>query len=203
MPTLLAAVPPPSSAGAESLAWDGKYVFWGDATSIWQVFTTGGAPIQVASGLSAPGPVAANAVNVYWAESTSGIMSAPLGGGSVVTLASGQWSPDGTSQGLALGSGIVALAWGGHGLVQVPLGGGSADVIMDPGSPQAVAIDGSTLYWTQNGFNAGLAKAPINGTASMVTSLAIHGSPANEAGIAVDATDIYWSQDTSILKMAK
>jgi hypothetical protein len=191
-PTLVALV------SAPHFALSGAFLYWTDAAGVWKVPTGGGTPTQVVSVSTSPGPIAVVGSTIYWADG-AGIMKVLVSGGPVTMV--GPWAM--APQGLAADDSWVAVAYPQL-LLQVPTdpnSGAHPEILSDVGGPSAVAMDATTVYFTENGFNAGLQKVLIGSGPSV--ALAIHGTAASEAGIAVDATDIYWSSDTSILKMAK
>lgn len=51
-------------------------------------------PVLDQAPASAPGPIAIDDGNVYYADSSGAVLKAPLAGGAVTTIATGQTNPD-------------------------------------------------------------------------------------------------------------
>jgi hypothetical protein len=151
-----------------------------------------------------PGLFAVDSTNIYWSESWEGtgppygwgIVKQPLGGGSATTLASG--AQGGTyARAIAVEGGSIywLLTSGGTGgsVLMVPVGGGTTTTLASDsvGTPQAMAVDATSVYWSDN---ATIFKMALTG--GVPTTLA---SQQNyPSSIAVDATSIYWTNGSSI-----
>jgi len=200
------------------IAIDGASIYWvNEGTSanayadgsVLMTGKTGGAPITLASGQTAPSAIATDAANVYWINLGSGISTASVmkggktPGGAPVTLASAQtaaaiavdatnvyWVNRGTSG--TSGDGAV---------MSIPIGGAAMPTVLVPGltGPAAIAVDAANVYWMTS---ATLMKVPVGG--GPPTTLATAGS--SEGTIAVDGTNVYWTSydgvSSSILKVA-
>jgi hypothetical protein len=159
----------------EAIATDGTNVYWAswgtfDATghsnndgTISQGPVTGGTPMVLASNLSAPASIAIDANNVYWtcvgqlgsdnlpAPNTGSVMQVPIGGGTVITLASAQPIP----LGIAVSGGTVywtQYALSAPGLIlSVPAGGGTVvPLVAGLPDPFSITVSGNTLYWSNS-----------------------------------------------------
>ena len=157
----------------QALATDGTHVFWADwgtfdsqgrsnnDGTVWQGTVNGATPIQLASNQSGPSTIGFDATNVYWvnlgplgtanfpALNSGTVMRAPIGGGSLTTIASSQSVPFS----LAVGAGNIY--WTDYGLsapgliMSAPANGGiTVPLVSGLDDPSALAISGSTLYWT-------------------------------------------------------
>ena len=167
----------------QAVVTDGTNVYWAnwgtfDAQgvsnndgSVWQGAVDGGNAILLASGQAGPSTIALDKKNAYWvnlghlgaqnfpALNSGSLMSAPIGGGKVTTIASAQAVPFS----LILANGT--LYWSDYGLSGPGLimsaattGGAVTPLVSGLSDPSAVAISGKTLYWTNanssptNGF---------------------------------------------------
>jgi hypothetical protein len=151
---------------------DSQNVYWATDNVIMKVSKSGGPPIVLASGLCNPPDIAVDSSNVYWTEqcnltcadddsncAVGTVMSVPIDGGPMTTIASGQAGPlwiavDETSvywttTGCAYGSpdGTVMKA---------PRTGGGTPVTLASGEegPTALAVDETSVYWIDQGLAA-------------------------------------------------
>jgi hypothetical protein len=137
-----------------NIATDATSVYWvtqvpstgiGD---VLKVALDGGAPVTLASGQDHPWGIAVDAVNVYWTG--NGVMKAPLSGGPPVALDS---TPGGS--GIAVDANYVywASPVGTGTVMKVPINGGPSTVLAsNQANPTYVAIDATSVYWTNQGF---------------------------------------------------
>ncbi len=159
----------------EGVVTDGTNVYWAnwgtfDALghsnndgAIMQGSVKGGTPLTLASNLSATACLAVDANNVYWtnigqlggdnlpAPNTGAVMQVPIGGGTVVTLASAQPIP----LGIAVTGGMVywtQYALSAPGLIMsVPAGGGTVvPLVAGLPDPFSMTVAGDTLYWSNS-----------------------------------------------------
>lgn len=133
--------------------------------------------------------IAVDARAVYWTDVVDGtVLSVPLGGGAVTTLASGQ---DASGRIAVNGS---SLYWTGtSSITKLPLGGGSAPVTLasGQGGTSGLAVDATNVYWLAvdaSGMGSVL-RTPTSG--GPVTTLVSGVSQPHE--IAVDAANVYWT----------
>jgi hypothetical protein len=130
----------------------------------------------------------------------------------VVNQASGSASSSGSttgSGGATVASGIGASASGNNGGGSTGTGnGGQASCVTDaiasaPDGVGALALDDTTAYWTDSGFNGEVWSAPNTG--GKATLLAKSPPTVNSTvGIAVDAASVYWGNaDGSVYRVPK
>ena len=147
-------------------------------------------PVQLASG-GAPFDLAVDATNVYWTDFGDNTVKA-------CAIAGCPGGPTLFGSMLASPIGIAAnanlLAWADHGSgalgdVTVCTGGTCApDVKYAAPGAWGVAVDATTVYWTQPALGRVLSAAG-GAPAVLLASIA----PSTPQGIAVDATQVYWT----------
>ncbi len=186
-----------------------------------RVCTCGGDALQpeitLVSGQGLPRALAVDDAYLYWTNEGDGtIMKMPTGGGTPVTLASGQASPFdiaiqydslspeivGTS--LSAASDVAWVTLGGYdtpngtAMIEWATGEHTFTIGSNQNRPFGVAVDWTNLYWTDysngNGASA-VMQAPIRGGAPV--TLASGGFP---EGIAVDAAYVYWIDELGTVK---
>jgi hypothetical protein len=205
-----------------SLAVGPAEVYWTDYLgATYRLSPTGGTttltPPQPRYG---GGGVATNATSVFWqAEGPDAglfigaIVSAPLGGGTPSTLASGfPWADP--SAKTADAQYVYVLFPDVGEIERVPLDGGSPSVLVSPTVPGHrnnlvgwfLANDGRALYWSMSELLAGMAgtsailSVPLDG-GSVVTLAA---DKSGKMDIATDGTSVYWTTggpDGSVVKV--
>lgn len=153
---------------------DGIHVFWvewgtfdaqgrsNNDGSVWQGSVDGSTmPIQLASSQPAPSGIAIDGTNVYWTDlgplggdnlpalNAGFVQMAPIGGGTVTTIAAHQSVPVCI---IVSGNRIFWTEYGlnAPGLVMsAPTGGGTVTpLVAGLDDPAALAVFGTTLYWT-------------------------------------------------------
>jgi hypothetical protein len=179
------------------VAIDAVNVYWTDSGgNVNELPLAGGATITLASGQRSAGPIAVDSTSVYWIDATT-VSKAPIGGGSVAVLATGQMG-----QSLAVDGTDVYFATNGPaiGIAKVPVGGGSVTTLATVANdPTYIAVDATNVYWTTpevtgtptdccNSTGA-LSMAPVGG--GSVTTLATLTYTAQY--LAVDSTNLYWT----------
>jgi hypothetical protein len=158
-----------------------------------------GAPTLVGTSLTSPFGVAIDTISVYWVSSAGGgvtVQSEPLsliGANTLGTAPGAALVP----QGMAVNAtSIYFVASGpGAGLFELPLTGGTPTQIWTGDStsqPIDVALDGSNVYWTDQG-DGNVYSMPLAGGA--VTTMAMKGTMGITGPyfIAVDSTNVYFS----------
>ena len=206
----LATVPPAlQSPGA--LAIDSSSVYWIDVGSngaLTQVPLSGGTPIALATGYPGfnvgPGSVAVDSTYVYWESQGTpvSIWRAPIGVGpdAGVELVPGLTTP----VGIAVNAASVFFTdhsgpVDGPGVVEaVSTSGGPVTVLASvPAAPDCLAIDGTNVYWGNQGTNGAtpsvlsmpLAGLPDGGAPTVLATSAVFGTV--PAALAVDSTSVY------------
>ena len=151
--------------------------------------------LTYASGLQMAGCVAVDGESVYWVTGANGpdfpgaVMKAPLAGGPVTTLASG----DGFPWPCHIVLDQANVYWGGHSTTvavrKVPLRGGAmTTVAMSGNATGGLAVDETSVYFTADYTD--VSEVPIGG--GVVGSLATPGGSA----LAIDAQHVYWTVRT-------
>lgn len=164
--TTLASVPtsggPPVSL--RGVALDATHVYWGIQESpglIKRAARDGTMPVTVATDttgtvIGATYQMAVDATNVYWVDGT-GVMKAPIGGGTPVALANDTSAVD-------LAVDATGVYWvSSYGKVsRVSASGGSVETLAYPQETSAtcIAIDGTYVYWMDNYSYQPLWKVP-------------------------------------------
>jgi hypothetical protein len=131
-----------------------------------------------------PSAIAIDSSNVYWSDDTLGtIMSAPLGGGGVVTRATGQ----GKSAWIVTDA--TSLYWaGGSEIMRADLHGGAPSPFV-AADASALARDTSYLYWSEASPGAVRRAALDGGAPTLLLS-----RPSAPFEVAVDDAAIFWGE---------
>jgi hypothetical protein len=136
-----------------SLAIDQTSVYWTNAGrgaygSVAKVNIGGGAVTTIAPLRDAPASVAVDLESIYWVESVRALMSTPLSGGALTTLATS------SVKNIALDAHVIYWPTGGvvDGAIEsVPKVGGLPTTLLSGlSSPTNIAVDSGTLYWNED-----------------------------------------------------
>jgi len=207
-------------------AADGDSVYLLGMLNVWRVSKSDGSRVALATfdqmRLAGQFSLAVDASNVYWATSGNTpyytnqyvndgvVMSVPLGGGPVSTIASTQAYPGGVAVDAHevywfAGNGIAGDVAGGTctpscvpaAIFASPIGSAAPTPIFSldaPAMPELVVSDGF-LYWISllaDGFSGNIVRVPVGGGTPEVVVDASDGVD-SEVKFAVDATRIYWA----------
>lgn len=157
-------------------------------------------PTQLASS-DEPWGIAVHAGTVYWVDASGTVMSVPAGGGTAVTLASGQSRPSSIAvddsnvywtnagqQTCMSQSGACGSNPDGS-LVSLPLAGGAPKTLASGlCGPDSIAVDTNDVYFADGGDGMVGKVAKTGGNPVVIASAqTLLGS------IAVDATSVYWT----------
>lgn len=129
----------------------------------------------------------------YWAEPTLGLQKIPLDGGVSTKL----FAPV-LHTSFAIRVDATSIYLTADDMIQkLPLTGGAPTVLASTqDDPRALALDATTVYWTNTGLNNAVGSVmQIAKTGGAPTTLATGLSV--PSGIAVDATDVYWVNTTA------
>lgn len=156
-PTTISAGPPCPYPGAP-IAVDANNVYWGAPGAVMTVAKSGGTPSKLASLTGVPTGLALDSANVYYTTEAGQAMKVAKSGGTPALL--GAAPQPGTS-------GIVVDATnayftgtdGNQSILQVPLAGGKPEVIV-PGHTGALAVDATSVYWTDIYYHAVMKVTP-------------------------------------------
>jgi hypothetical protein len=166
---------------------------------------TGGRCIATLATGACAGPLAVDAMSVYWASGNptdagecGSVMKVPLGGGDITTLYSGP----GTVTALAIDATSVYWTYGlsavdGTGRVmKVPLSGGTATTLASgQPAPAGIVVNSTNVFWGNLATNltsppATVMSAPLSGVADGGSAITLAmGQPAYS--LAIDSTSIY------------
>jgi len=189
-----------------ALAIDANNAYWlvrnaaNTSTSVVQAPLTGGTPITLGAAAPSRGTLAVGAADVYWGPGTGGVLTMPIGGGSMTTFATLGSSICGgevTGASIAVNSTDLFCA-GAGGLVRLPFGAGSTTTLataavvplLDP-----LALDATNVY-TQ-GKGSVLLQVPIGGGSALTLATT---SQTVLSAVGVTAASVYW-QDLTLNKV--
>ena len=215
-----------SGQNPRSIATDGTNVYWANAGTNGTLMKCavggcGGAPTMLATTAQSLGSaIALDGTSVYWANDgppnggaygMSAVMSVPLGGGTLVTIASGRDQP----YGIAVNGANVYWTDSVDGTVmKCPVGGcggGSLAVecvnavghtsctfYLGDYSPWAIAVDATSVYWTSpigDNVSSTVVKCALGGCSGpgpLGTPVVLASGQTDYDSVAVDSTTVYW-----------
>ncbi|WP_437736144.1 hypothetical protein [Sorangium sp. So ce1335] len=142
-------------SGSRRVSVDETHVYWtnADASSIRKVPIEGGESVALATGYFESHEVVLDATHVYWTTPGEGpgvgsVNKVPKEGGTPVALATDQPSP----YYIALDETHVYWVNTSAGEIRrVPIDGGEPVVVISGVSPNDLAVDGTSIYWTDVG----------------------------------------------------
>jgi hypothetical protein len=159
------------------------------------------ASVVVATAQSNAYAIAADDVNVYWTTNgTSGaILQAPVGGGGAKVIASGMGD---YPAGIAVDANNVY--WSnetpGGAIESVPIGGGVPKTLASNlDTPLALAVVGSTLYFTLDPYESMTGGAVMSVSVSGGTPVTLATSQDQPASIAVGGGSVFWTDQTDLM----
>ena len=188
------------------IAVDATNVYWTNYEdgTVYQLPKNGDPPVVLSNTEYLPSYIATDGVSVYWESSGQGtgngtIMAAPVGGGSLVTLASGlEVAPDGLSVDVnnvywAGGNGVFQIAKSaiaGIGTPPIQLGSGNSNV--DP------IVSSGMVYWgTGEATTTGIQYCAIGGGCLSGGGSLSTLPPISVTSLALGGGDMYWTSYTN------
>jgi hypothetical protein len=146
------------------------------------------------------GAIAVGPTGVYWSEAENVLrgrgmlLMLPLCGGTPVTLLRSEKQE--RYNGIAL-DGTSVYAMSGDTILKLPLGGATATTLAKGVAPKAIAIDGTSVYWTDftsPGDFQSVLKVPLNGGAAVTLgTLKDPGAAYAQWGpLTVGSLNVYW-----------
>ncbi len=177
--------------GPLDIAVDSTSVYWTDAFNglvrSCAVAGCGGSPKTLAHGTNPTSGIAVDPTNVYWAEPKLGlVLTVPLGGGAISTVASGQDSPAGVDV-----AGATVYWTTNSSVMSRGVGGGPATVFAkNQTGAGPITHDSTTLYWALYIDGGKVLSCPLKGCATPTVLADMQGIPTS---VAVDAESVYWT----------
>ena len=191
--------------GPVSPILDATNLYWADqgttdGGSIWKLPLAGGPAVRLASATS-PYFLTLDATSVYWNTLSSGVQRVGLDGGPVSTVV----GVNNAQAGVAVDSSFVYFGYASS-VEALSLATGAVDILaINQIYPQALVLDGTTLYWTNSGTglqDGSIMKLPLG----CLVPIQLAGNLAAPSPVVVDATGVYWaygSQPYQIVRLAK
>jgi hypothetical protein len=206
-------IPVGASSGPSPIAVDSTSVYWATWSSVMKVAIRGGAPVTLASGQDYPNAIAVDATSVYWTNFWAGtVMKVALAGGTPATLASEQVGPT------AIAVDATSVYWTTLTTVmKVAIGGGTPETLAEepnpdgtvlnvtefreirssgrplPGGPNSIAVDATSVYWTNNATLT-VKKVALGGSIPVMLA----SEQPDQCAIAVDAASVYWATNCTV-----
>ncbi len=196
-------VEPLATDSPDCVAVDDTSVYWSSGGSV-SAIPKGGGAARTLSTFGGNGPIAVDAIHVYfasWSNGTAGLMSVPKAGGAVTTLLAS--SIDAACHVIALGPAqavvpyLSGTTWLNDSLGSVPLDGGASPTVLDATHDAALVVgSATTVYWVGNLPVLGVYATPIaGGTTRTLATPATHAI--HDLALASDGT-LYWTTDRQI-----
>jgi hypothetical protein len=183
-----------------AVAVDSTSVYWTDSNGIKKAAIGGGSATTLAT--SSGYNLAVDATNVYWTTAGGAVMKVGIGGGSATTLVSS--GGQGNTFGIAIDSTYVYWTAQSAGppnsgtVCRVAIAGGGVTTLASGLSrPQGIAVNSSSVYWT-NPSDGTVVMMAIGG--GMTTTIASPGNTTPPTAITLDATSVYWTQSNAVVK---
>ena len=216
-----------ATAGATDMFWNDSNAGAGGIDSV----GIGGVDLHLlhacnAQGLSclydttAPVAIAADATNVYWTDTMAGPGTATgtVNGGPIRGLGGTVPAPLATAQNPSTSPGSLAvfngnLYWVNQAsvmagipftgnIMRIPVTGGTPVSIQGTsGSPVALAVDATGIYWL-DGAAGSLLRVPLAGAVTATTLATGQGTGTLPGTVTLDATKVYWTNTTAGRVMA-
>lgn len=171
--------------------FDGTHVYFTEdqAGKIWRMDPDGGNRTLLASGLTAPRDIVATATNLYWVNTSGGILRANLDGTGVTTLNN---LGGAFLQGIEVTASYIYVTNAtGHLIQRTNLDGTGLTTLVGSGLsiPYGIQATSQYLYWADLGTDV-LQRSNLDGTG--VTTLT--SDVTNPSGILVTDTYLYFTQ---------
>ena len=150
-------------------------------------------PVVLASDLYFASRLALDGTRVYWTSADGTVHALPLGGGAMITLASGQEDP----WDLAVDEqGVYVTDAGANTVVSIPLSGGPTALLAEAGNPLGIVVRSGVVHFTNTydklSNDEQIVRVPLPaGPASVVAA-----TPGAWM-LAVDDTRVYWTDRAS------
>jgi hypothetical protein len=185
------------TSSPRSLALTPTTVYWTNINgAVLKVPVGGGAATTIASSIAPTTGIVVSGLNVYWTAKAS-VWKQPLAGGATTQIYTGMGVGD-LEDIVSDGSNVYFTETSNSQILATGINGGAVTVVANANTPNGIALDGTNLYWADNGNNGGIEKVATSGGA--MTTIA----PAQSAvSVAVDATSAYWTSNGQIKKANK
>jgi hypothetical protein len=173
-------------------------VYWTNINgAVMKVPVGGGAATTIASSIAPTTGIVVSGLNVYWTAKAS-VWKQPLAGGATTQIYTGMGVGD-LEDIVSDGTNVYFTETSSSQILSTGVNGGAVTVLANANTPNGIALDGTNLYWADNGNNGGIEKLATMGGA--MTTIA----PAQPAAlsVAVDASSVYWIGNGQIKKANK
>ena len=177
---------------------DSKNIYWIEKSAngaLKQMPLVGGTPMILASSLNEPVSLVVFGGFVYWCDKDDGdgmIRSVPIDGGSIFDIYDTRITPTG----IATDGQYVFFteAWDSPSgkVLKVSVNGGEAITLVSGlGAPFTVALDSTSVYWMEFGWEQKLGKTKLDGSSTLILSTN-NSYSWNPKILAVDDTNLYF-----------